>query len=231
MASGPEGAGITDVAEVRLAAEAVIGAGEVRFERGVERPLGAKGRRTRARILRGASETFAELGWGASTIGAIAQRTGVGAGTMYQYFRSKEDVLAALVGESTLAALDQIRAWDPADGRAGLADLLARFVRGYAATAPFQAVWAEVSHVDPALAALRTDLTEVYVGLFAGAFAAGREAGLLDAGPDPVEAARALTAMVDRYCHQAFVERPGSTTPAAAAALLTDLWAAAIRLR
>lgn len=215
---------------MRRAAEAVTPSGDVRFDRGVERPLGAKGRRTRAAILRGARDTFVELGWSASTIGAIAGRAGVGAGTMYQYFRSKEEVLAALVGEWTLAALGQLRGWDPADGREGLGELLERFVAGYAATARFQAVWDEVSHVDPGLAALRSELTEAYVRLFADAFTSGAAAGLLDAGPDPRETARALTAMVDRYCHQVFVQRPGTTTPAEAASLLTGLWAAALRL-
>jgi len=228
MSSGFSGPALLE--DVRRAAEAAVAGGDVRFDHGEERPLGAKGRRTRSAILRGARDAFAAHGWSATTITTIAERAGVGTGTIYQYFRSKEDVLAALVGQSALAAVDDLRTWDPADGRDGLRALIGRFVSGYASTAAFQAVWEEVSLTDPHLAQLRSDLSEVYVRLFADAFVDGRAAGLLDAGPDAVEAARALCAMVDRYCHQVFVQRSTSTTPAAVAELVTDLWAAAIRL-
>lgn len=218
------------VADVRRAAEAVAARGDVRFENGRERPLGAKGRRTRALVLKAAGEAFAEGGWSATTITSIAAHAEVGTGTIYQYFRSKEDVLAALVGQWALAALAQVQAWDPADGRPGLRLLIGRFVSGYARTAAFQRVWAEVSLTDPRLAELRADMSEVYVRLFAEAFRDGQAAGLLHVGDAPVEAARALCAMVDRYCEQVFVRQAASATPAEAADLLTDLWAGAISL-
>lgn len=213
-----------------MAAEAAIAGGDVRFDNGRERPLGSKGRRTRAAILRGAGEAFVELGWMGTSVTAVAERAGVGTGTIYQYFRGKEDLLAALVGEWTLAALGQIRAWDPADGEPGLRALIARFVSGYATTAGFQRVWEEVSLTEPALAELRADLTEVYVRLFADAFVEAQARGMLDPGPEPVETARALCAMVDRYCHQVFVQGVREATPRQVADLLTDLWIAALRM-
>ena len=203
---------------------------DVRFEGGEAKPLGDKGRRTRQAILLAAGDAFMDLGWGAATIGAIAERAGIGTGTLYQYFRAKEDVLAALVGEWVLAALEQLRAWDPHQGKDGLRRILGGFVTGYAATHRFQAVWEELTNVEPTLAALRSQLTDAYVAIFAEAFTLGSAEGLCDPGDDPVEAARALCAMTDRYCHQVFVDRPGLTTPDRAADLLTDLWAAAIRL-
>lgn len=217
--------------QARSAAEAVLAGGDVRFEGGEAKPLGDKGRRTRDTILRAAGEAFMDLGWGATTIGAIAERAGVGTGTLYQYFRAKEDVLAALVGEWVLAALEQLRAWDPHEGEAGLRRILGRFVAGYAATRRFQAVWEELTNVEPTLAALRGQLTDAYVAIFAEAFAVGATDGLCDPGDDPVETARALCAMTDRYCHQVFVQRTDHTTPERATDLLTDLWTAAIRLR
>jgi AcrR family transcriptional regulator len=228
MSSGFSGGPLA--ADVRQAAEAAVAGDGVRFDNGVERPLGAKGRRTRAAILRGAGDAFVELGWTTTTVNGIAERAGVGTGTIYQYFRTKEDMLAALVGEWTLAALGQLRTWDSADGREGLCALIQRFVSGYAATAEFQRVWEEASISDTHLAQLRTDLTEVYVRLFADAFVDGQTAGLLDAGPDPVETARALCAMVDRYCHQVFVLQAHRSTPTEVASLLTSIWAAAIHL-
>jgi AcrR family transcriptional regulator len=216
--------------DVRQAAEAVVAGDDVRFDNGRERPLGSKGRRTRAAILRGAGEAIVELGWSATTITAVAERAGVGTGTIYQYFRGKEDVLAALVGEWTLSALAQLRTWDPAEGAVGLRSLVERFVSGYAATARFQQVWEEVSLTEPRLAELRRDLTEVYVRLFADAFVAADEEGLLDAGPDPIETARALCAMVDRYCHQVFVLGVAPGTADDVVELITRLWVGALRL-
>lgn len=228
MASGSSGTALVE--DVRHAAEAVIAGGDVRFDNGRERPLGSKGRRTRAAILRGAGDAFVELGWPGTTVTAVAERAGVGTGTIYQYFRGKEDLLAALVGEWTLAALGQIRAWDPAEGADGLRSLIDRFVSGYATTARFQRVWEEVSLTEPALAELRTNLTEVYVRLFADAFVEAQAKGLIDPGPEPVETARALCAMVDRYCHQVFVQGVRKAAPSQVADLLTDLWIGALRL-
>src|SRR5690606_41499749 len=66
-------------------------------------------------------------------------------GTIYQYFRGKEEVLGALAHEWARAALAQLRTWDPAEGRDGLRALIARFVRGYVRTAALQRVWEEAS--------------------------------------------------------------------------------------
>jgi AcrR family transcriptional regulator len=219
------------IEDARRAAQSVLTDADVRFEGGEARPLGERGRRTRASILRAAGESFVDLGWGATTIGTIAERAGVGTGTLYQYFRAKEDVLAALVGEWVLGALETLRGWDPHDGRPGLEQVIGRFVRGYAATSRFQAVWEELTNVEPTLTALRLRLTDAYVAVFAEAFTQGAADGILDAGDEPAEVARALCAMADRYCHQRFVLRPDERSPEQVTALLTDLWAAAIRLR
>ncbi len=216
--------------DVRKAAEAVIAGGDVRFDHGRERPLGAKGRRTRAAILLGAHGAIVDLGWPGLTITAVADRAGVGTGTIYQYFRGKEDILAALVGEWTLTALGQLRAWDPAEGQPGLRRLLERFVHGYAATAPFQRVWEEVSLVEPRLSELRLSLSEAYAQLFADAFIEAEAVGLLDAGPEPLETARALCALVDRYCYQMFVQEVRPADPRQVAELVTRLWAGALHL-
>ncbi|MEX2292340.1 MAG: TetR/AcrR family transcriptional regulator [Acidimicrobiales bacterium] len=228
MASGTSPSALID--DARRTARSALAGGDIRFEGAEERPLGAKGRRTRALVLRAAGEAFSEGGWSATSMATIAQRAGVGTGTIYQYFRAKDDILVALVGRSTLAALDQIRAWDPSEGPDGLRGLIDRFVVGYAMSAPFQRVWEEVSLTDPRLAALRSELSDVYVTIFAEAFIAGRAAGLLDPGPSPEETARALCAMVDRYCHQVFVQHAAELTPTAVADLITGIWVAALRL-
>lgn len=218
---------------VRAVLEAVesVASGLVRREGGEEHPLGAKAVRTRARLLRAARDVFAERGYQASSVGTITEQAGVGAGTFYQYFRDRSDVLAALVGEGVLLALADIRRWDATEGRDGLRNIVHAFVAGYAANAGFQGVWEEVSHVEPALADLRRSLTDLYVAGFQAELERAGDRGLVRPSLDAAETARALTAMVDRYCFQVFVQHVGPGPDVAAATdLLTELWAAAIGL-
>ncbi|WP_397399631.1 TetR/AcrR family transcriptional regulator [Phenylobacterium sp.] len=50
----------------------------------------------RLAILDAAREVFGELGYETATVRDIIRRTGLAAGTFYNYFRSKEEVFAAL---------------------------------------------------------------------------------------------------------------------------------------
>jgi AcrR family transcriptional regulator len=217
--------------QMRRNATTVLAGQGMRFERGDERPLGMRGRRTRVVILKAAGDVITEAGWRGASMAAISERAGVAVGTVYQYFRSKEEVLSAIVAEWTLRSLGQVQAWDPRDGIDGLAALIERYVKMYARTARFQRVWEEVSLVEPALAELRADLTEVFVQLFAEAFTTAGMLGILDPGPDPVETSRAITSMIDRYCLQVFVRRGRPASRARAAELLTELTLGALRAR
>ena len=53
----------------------------------------------RQAILDAAREVFGELGYEAATVRDIIRRTGLAAGTFYNYYRSKEEVHAALADE------------------------------------------------------------------------------------------------------------------------------------
>jgi AcrR family transcriptional regulator len=71
------------------------------------RPLRADAERNRKRLLDAAAEVFAEHGLEASTA-EIARRAGVGHGTVFRRFPTKDDLVAAIVvdrlGEITAAA-------------------------------------------------------------------------------------------------------------------------------
>ena len=60
------------------------------------RPLRADAARNRARVLEVAYETFAAEGLGVP-IDEIARRAGVGAGTVYRHFPTKEDLYRAVI--------------------------------------------------------------------------------------------------------------------------------------
>src|SRR3954462_4559234 len=59
-------------------------------------PLRADARRNRERVLRAASEAFAESGLGVP-LDAIAARAGVGPGTVYRHFPTKEALFQSVV--------------------------------------------------------------------------------------------------------------------------------------
>jgi AcrR family transcriptional regulator len=60
----------------------------------------------RALVLEAARATFGELGLDGASLREIARRAGYTPGALYRYFRSKEEVYAALLGES----LDRLNA-------------------------------------------------------------------------------------------------------------------------
>lgn len=61
-----------------------------------DRPLRADARRNRDKVLRAAREAFAVSGYGVP-LDEIAIRAGVGPGTVYRHFPSKEELFAAVV--------------------------------------------------------------------------------------------------------------------------------------
>jgi AcrR family transcriptional regulator len=74
-----------------------------------ERPLRADARRNRERIMAAASELFAQHGHEAQ-MEDIAARAGLGIGTLYRHFPSKQALLAAMVGERFRGMAELVRA-------------------------------------------------------------------------------------------------------------------------
>jgi AcrR family transcriptional regulator len=83
-----------------------------------ERPLRADAARNRAKVLRVAYETFAAEGL-AVPVDEIARRAGVGAGTVYRHFPTKEALFQAIVADRMGRLLEKARGLMNADpGRA-----------------------------------------------------------------------------------------------------------------
>jgi AcrR family transcriptional regulator len=72
------------------------------------RPQRADARRNRERILAAAKKVFADIGVDAS-MEVVARRAGVGVGTLYRHFPTKEDLLGELVAEQFAAFREQAR--------------------------------------------------------------------------------------------------------------------------
>jgi AcrR family transcriptional regulator len=105
----------------------------IRDVNSVTRPLRADAERNRKRLLDAAAEVFAERGLEASTA-EIARRAGVGQGTVFRRFPTKDDLVAAIVVDRLVAIAERARslaADPPPDGAvlAFMAELASMHVR------------------------------------------------------------------------------------------------------
>jgi len=94
-----------------------------------DRPRRADAQRNRDRLLGAAAEAFAERGTDAS-LEEVARRAGVGIGTLYRHFPTRDDVVAALIAgevEGLVALGDQLLAAD--DAGTALRTWLAALIR------------------------------------------------------------------------------------------------------
>ena len=93
--------------------------------------------RTRTALLQAAAECVTARGARATTMGQLALAGGVAKATLYNHFRTKDEVLAALV-DSRVAALGEVCL--SVAGDQGLAAALERAAAGLAADEPLRAV-------------------------------------------------------------------------------------------
>jgi AcrR family transcriptional regulator len=192
-------------------------------------PVGRKARRTRNELLRAAYDQFSRTGYRGTKVGDISERAGLSVGTFYQYFRSRADVMTTLVGESVRATLDQ-PPWRLDRGASGIRRILREYVEMYEASAPFQGVWEEATHVDEVPAAVRRDLSRFMTEGVEREFRRAQRRGAIAADVDPTLLSRALTAMVDRYCYLTYVfDPPPVPVPIEeSVAVLAHVWAASL---
>ena len=98
-----------------------------------QRPLRADAARNRARVLEVAYDTFAAEGL-AVPIDEIARRAGVGAGTVYRHFPTKEDLYRAVVEDRICRIVDEGRELAATGDPEALYVFLRRVVLGWGAT-------------------------------------------------------------------------------------------------
>jgi AcrR family transcriptional regulator len=96
-----------------------------------KRPTQARSQRTVDAIVKAAAQVFARRGYAGTTTNHIAERAGVSIGSLYEYFPSKDALLAALMEahiEEAAAALTAAGA-DVASRRPDLAGTVRHLVR------------------------------------------------------------------------------------------------------
>ena len=92
---------------------------------------------TRQRILDAAGQLFAAKGFEASTTRDIADAAGIASGTLFNYFTTKETILASLAAEA-LAGADREPAGDTAAAGSFEEDLFALVMAGLRALRPLR---------------------------------------------------------------------------------------------
>ncbi|QIG40379.1 TetR/AcrR family transcriptional regulator [Microbacterium sp. 4R-513] len=158
------------------------------------RPLTKRGEATRRRLLEAAEAVFAEQGYHEASIVKITERAGIGLGTFYLYFDSKQTIFEALVID-----LNRRVRHSMSEAMAGASTRLEAERAGFAGFFGFTAehpalyrVVREAEFVSPET--LRLHYTRIVEGYEAGLRAA-QQSGDVDPRLDPEVAAWALMGM------------------------------------
>lgn len=175
------------------------------------RGLRADARRNRARVLGAADEAFAAGGLAAPT-GEIARRAGVGVGTVFRHFPTKQDLVEAVVAHRLRRVVDDARALaGSADPGAAFFGLFTRIVEhAMRHKALFDSLAGDIS-TPPGVHELKRELGDALATLLARAKAAGAVRVDIEV-PDVMALVSGCLAMED----QARGERPGRMTVLAA---------------
>src|SRR5215204_3400775 len=151
-------------------------------------------------ILRAAIDIFAERGYFNAQVADVARAAGVAAGTVYLYFKSKDDLLISIFERSMRDGLSR--------GRESVANLedpperLRRLARGHLARLGNDRNLAVVFQVElrqstKFMERFSSTLLRDYLGLIREAIADGQRQGLFRADIKPTSAAKMLFGALD----------------------------------
>src|SRR5580693_2415356 len=194
-----------------------------------EPPPGPK----RDAILRAAIDVFADRGFFNAQVADVARAAGVAAGTVYLYFRGKDDLLVSIFERSMREGLAEGRAVvaelrDPLERLRRLARLhLARLGRDRNLAIVFQV---ELRQSTKFMEELSSTLLRDYLGLIRAAIADGQRAGLLRSDIKATVAAKMLFGALDEMATNWILSRRRYSLEADADAIV-DLFVNGARAR
>ena len=151
-------------------------------------------------ILRAATDVFARNGFFQSQVADVARAAGVAAGTVYLYFRSKDDLLVSIFERTMREAIEDGRAAlervaDPRQRLERLARLhLERLGRDRELAVVFQV---ELRQSTKFMERFSNTFLRDYIGMLRETIADGQKAGLFRADVNPTIAAKVLFGALD----------------------------------
>lgn len=173
----------------------------------------AKTDERRATILAAARTVFVRDGYPGAKLTDVAAEAGCSVGTLYTYFRDRDDLLAAVLRGAEEEMRHARRVHGTREGAGGDASPAAEiaaanraYLESYRRNARVMALLEQVSHVHPGFREMRVRRARDFVDRNARALAALRDAGAIDAGVDVPMMAAALSAMVSRIAYAAWVD-------------------------
>jgi AcrR family transcriptional regulator len=156
-----------------------------------DRPLRADAARNRARVLEVAYDTFATEGLSVP-IDEIARRAGVGAGTVYRHFPTKEDLFRAVLDERIRHVVDEGRALtDGEEPGQALFVFLRSLVLKFGGTDRGLAEALAGAEID--VEAVMPEAEEAFFDVLRGLLKAGQQAGTVRADLDVRDVKAILT--------------------------------------
>jgi AcrR family transcriptional regulator len=178
---------------------------------------------TQERLERAALRVFAHAGFSRATVRDVAREAGVAQGLLYNYYRSKHELLAAVFRRSMA---DVETSFAAADTAAAPTERLARLVRaafaGVREHLPFWQLVYAVRQQPEIVAALGPELPAWTHGVLATLEQHLREAG----HDDPATAARLLFAAIDGVAQHFALDPAGYPLDAVAERLIASITSA-----
>ncbi|MFF4052778.1 TetR/AcrR family transcriptional regulator [Streptomyces chartreusis] len=180
-------------------------------------------------ILDTAEELLGEVGFEAMTVADIAEGAGISRGSLYFYFRSKQDVVAGLVAR-TVAGLQrksQDAAHDPAEPREAIETVMARTRNLWQEHGVVMRAATDLNRSVPEVGALWSHTAEVFIEAITRIL---HRAGV-PGGDGPHAAgslARALCWMIERTFYHA--SQAGDDELERASATCLEIWLRTARL-
>jgi TetR/AcrR family fatty acid metabolism transcriptional regulator len=154
----------------------------------------------RERILDAAVVEIARRGYGATTVAMIARRAGVADGTIYLYFRNKDDILAQLFARAMGRFIEEgrRRLEGLADAHERLRAIVGLHLELVGRDRDLAIITqVELRHSLHVLEELSRAQVGEYLGIIAGVVDQGRRDGRFRADVDPLFAAKAVFGVLD----------------------------------
>lgn len=177
---------------------------------------GDKGRRTRAELVAAARAVFAEKGYADTRLSDITARAGCSTGTLYTYFRNREEILAAVIDGTTDRAMlpaptvepDVHQEFPPDSPEGRIREGNRRYVEAYVQDADLMHLMEQVAHVVPGIQEQRMMRAKRFVDRNTRSIQRLQAAGSVDPHLDARLTAQALSSMVSRLCYHIYVDAP-----------------------
>lgn len=198
--------------------------------------IGMKGQRTRAQLVTAAREIFAEKGYFSSRLSDITNRVGCSTGTLYTYFRNREDLLAAVIEEAQQSVIHASRtAGVDEDPVARIYRANREYIDSYCENADLMTVMEQVSWVDPHIKRIRSQRSNAFIERNRRSIEKLQHQGLVEDSLNPHLVSLALSSMVSRLCFHVYVDEkdPVYRTAAGREELtrtVSELWVESLNL-